>query len=718
MSRSTVEAGSAVVGDAPAAEPKTQGGEPAPPTTKAGAQQIYRLRDLSRNERLVAALLASLLLLPTAIAFFQFLPIWKPSGDNALMALRAWDVGSSRTPLTGQPSTSSFYSSQELNVHHLGAWHFYMMAPFVRVLGSATGMLVVSVFVTGFTTLASVWTVFRRLGAVGAVMASAAMTVVMFGIGSGGLINPISSNFSKMPLICSAVLVWAVLSGDRRLLPLTTVMISFAVQQHLSVGPTMAVLALAALVAMGVSTMRADREGHLRNGRLILVSAGLGAVMWAPLLGQEVFGDHGNLSALFTYTSDSEGETLGLGSAVRQLVHVLGLPPLLTNTQLDGTHLLEHPSLLQWLSAGALLAVLAVAGYCWVRAGDRRSGLVGAIGVLVIAGLANGANVPAGFEESRITFYHWIWPLSFFVLLILAYIVADVARVAASKVSWRPSWPAMTPGSPVSIPRVALTVTMVAMFGLIVLNPSLDRPTNNLGRMSAIYDRDTYESITDQVMEQEDLAGKAVMVLSTGDGMYDGNDLALSLSLKEAGQEIKYSRHYDTYVDHDHLAFTRDDVDAVVYVVVNRPRDPERTLLGERVASYEIWDGFDWETYETLLAQLEAAGDDGIELGPGMEAYVEGLDAESRTHVDRELARLDENPARALISRDTLAVLQDYPLVSPQLDADLLARLEDSLSHHPLEGDGSTTLSMDAYLITDPEELDTALSWDSAGNLD
>ena len=70
------------------------------------APAAHHLRDLDHRGRLWAALFAIALLLAPVLAFAWAAPSWAPEGDPALMAVRALDVGTSRTPLVGQPSTS------------------------------------------------------------------------------------------------------------------------------------------------------------------------------------------------------------------------------------------------------------------------------------------------------------------------------------------------------------------------------------------------------------------------------------------------------------------------------------------------------------------------------------------------------------------------------------------------------------------------------------
>src|SRR4029453_6135418 len=99
---------------------------------------VHRLRDLDRGQRRFALAFGVALALAPVLAFVHYAPHWFPDGDPALMAMRSLDVGTRRTPLIGQPSLSFTYVPDQV-VNHLGAVHFYLMAPFVRVLGVNLG---------------------------------------------------------------------------------------------------------------------------------------------------------------------------------------------------------------------------------------------------------------------------------------------------------------------------------------------------------------------------------------------------------------------------------------------------------------------------------------------------------------------------------------------------------------------------------------------------
>ncbi len=185
-------------------------GDPAPAgasttgTPAAGtpaAAPVHRLRDLDRRGRVWALLFAVALLLAPALAFAWAAPDWVPAGDPALMAVRALDVGTSRTPLTGQPSTSGFYGGAVGGHHvaHPGPLHFYLMALPVRLLGPALGMLVVSLAVTAGCVLIAAWATFRQLGALGGAVGAVVLSLITFTTGASSLVNPVSLEHRRLP---------------------------------------------------------------------------------------------------------------------------------------------------------------------------------------------------------------------------------------------------------------------------------------------------------------------------------------------------------------------------------------------------------------------------------------------------------------------------------------------------------------------------------------
>ncbi|MCB0972040.1 MAG: hypothetical protein KDA97_11090, partial [Acidimicrobiales bacterium] len=91
-------------------------------------------------QALVAAAMAALLVAPFVVSATRALDReYLPSGDDALIGLRALDVGTADTPLVGQPSTSHLYGPDD-GTSHPGPIEFFWLALPVRALGPPAGM--------------------------------------------------------------------------------------------------------------------------------------------------------------------------------------------------------------------------------------------------------------------------------------------------------------------------------------------------------------------------------------------------------------------------------------------------------------------------------------------------------------------------------------------------------------------------------------------------
>ena len=408
-------------GDRTDADPQAAGASRHGGTPRTDRHPVHRLRALTRRHRLWAVAVAIALLAAPVAAMAIFVPEWTPAADPALMGLRSLDVGTGATPMLGQPSQSNQYAGSVASVHHPGPLHFYLMAVPIRVLGAPIAMPLISVLITGSCLLLATWAVFRQLGRTAGLTAAAALSLVAFTTGASSLIHPVSSNIAGYPLLCTAVLWWCVAAGDTRLLPLAVGVASFTAQQHLSVIPATLVLVAGGLVLLGVRGWRAGWTGP--DDRRVLTrwlgaSVVVGLVLWAPPLAQQVFGNSGNLGDMAWFARHGNRDTMGYGSAVRQLAHVVGLPPLLGRTDLVGGDLLAAPSPATWVTAVAVLAGVVALCVHWRRVDPRRASLGAAVGLVAVAGLVNGASVPRGLEQGRLTFYHWAFALAFFLALI------------------------------------------------------------------------------------------------------------------------------------------------------------------------------------------------------------------------------------------------------------------------------------------------------------
>ena len=102
--------------------------------------------------------------------------------------------------------------------------------------------------ITAAALLITAWVALRRAGPAVALGVTVLLALTTWSTGTAVLTDPISSNIGGYPLLAGAVLAWALLLGDLRLLPLAVAVVSFAAQQHLAmVIPAGAVAAVAAI---------------------------------------------------------------------------------------------------------------------------------------------------------------------------------------------------------------------------------------------------------------------------------------------------------------------------------------------------------------------------------------------------------------------------------------------------------------------------------------
>lgn len=693
---------------------------------------VHRLRDLSRAGKVWAALFALGLLLAPALAFAWAAPDWVPANDPALMGLRALDVGTSATPLTGQPSTSAHYVGGERPVDHPGPIHFYVMKPFVEALGISIGMITTSVLITGGCVVISAWAIFRQLGRGAGVAGAVALGAITFTTGASSLVNPVSSSIAGYPLLCSMVMLWCLVCGDLRLLPLAAAVVSFAAQQHLSVLPSLvAALGLTlAVAALGQWRIRSRPEAPTRREWAVWGGSALAVslVLWAPLLLQEVTGRPGNLTLMVQFAGNSDREPLGLSSAIDQLVNTLSLTRLLFRTNLDGATVLKAPTTATYLSAAGVVAALAALAVWWRRTHPRRTLLVASIGIVAVSGVVNGSSVPDSLEQLRLPFYHWTFALSLLILVALGLGVVDVAKRLLPAPGWALARPALA------------GVGLVALVTPAVINPSIDRRSNTLVAAYSPVKRSVIAELADEIAAHRDDMGDDVLLMSRGGLYFDGLSESVNALLADGGTELKLTASHLFFVNDERLT-DRTSVDGGVLIVqetIGSDHDAPGKLIGEAT----IVDGFDGDAYDLLVDQAEAyaASQEGKELTLGPELRAEFPDIPPEV-LDLAVSGTEPSPddiARLLRSMTTpesiaevqdllralnipgnaqhtmadpavLQVVVDHPGAVPYLDHDAAESLLRSL---PEDFRADQPLRLRAYQLSRGEVLATASQYE------
>jgi len=632
----------------------TGGREGASGDTATRPRVVYRLRDLGRGGRWVALAFALALSVAPMLAFSWAVPDWAPSGDVALMGIRALDVGTARTPLVGGPSSGGKYVGSDDHVNHPGPLHYYLLAVAIRLFGGDLGMPLVSVLIVETCVLLAAWAVFRELGAAAGSLAAVLLGAVMFTTGTSSLIDPVSSRMAGYPLLCASVLCWCVLSGDLRLLPLATAVVSFTAQQHLSVAPASVVLTAGAVVGVIVALVRRRPELAWWCGWSVLVAL----VLWAPVLLDQVISSGGNLGRIFRFAGGTHG-TLGAMSALRQLANTLGLPPLLGRTEITGGMLMGRPSTLTWSSAVVAVVLVTAIGLRWRTRNPRQATLAVMVAVVALAGFANGSSVPTGMlEESRISFYHWTFALAFFTWLVLGLGTLDLmgSRLAARA-------------------ALAHALTALALAAVILpaaINTRLDRTTNHLEAANSYLPSRYLHVIGDAVVaRRRELGAQSVIIVRGGD-LFAGLPEAVGFELIERNIDVRAPLALRGSVDDDRLV-EPSAVETGLILLIDGSMGSGLPPRGELLADVDLHNGPDADAFQTLLGQARSAPE--VRLGRAAE---EGIDAVTdplrRLQLAYTLPEINRRPEKLLTAR-TLRFLRDHPIEQPRLDPALIERI-------------------------------------------
>ena len=230
------------------------------------------------TSRVVSALYAVamlvLVLVPFVVALVRaFHDGWIASGDEANIATRAFDVFSRHPPLTGLPSTSALYGDG-IATNHPGPIEFYLLAAPLRVFGVSVGPLLTAAAINAGFVLITLWVFLRRLGSTAMLWAGVLLLGVMWSGGTAVLTDTLSSNMTMYSLLCTAVLAWALIDGDLRLLPLAAFVASYAAQQHLAALVIVAALVVAAFVILAVRIVVRMRQGRPDDQQVAAALAG------------------------------------------------------------------------------------------------------------------------------------------------------------------------------------------------------------------------------------------------------------------------------------------------------------------------------------------------------------------------------------------------------------------------------------------------------------
>jgi hypothetical protein len=388
---------------------------------------------------------------------------WVPYSDDAVVATRAFDVLTSRTPLLGQWS-SGYSGVNGEPTYGLGPLLFWFLAlparlPWPGSFEIAAGLLNVA-SVIGAVGLA------HRRGGRPLMFAVAIGIPLMFASLPSEVYSDIwNPSAGVSPLMLVIFLAWSLACGEYRLLPPTVLLGSFVAQCHIGYA-----IPVVGAVAVGVTGLRLSRRwtdpqeaGSSRPWILAAVIIGL-LCFSAPLVEQAIHRP-GNLVLLARAALAGE-PTVGVDAGWRAVVHTVGVVPWwLRDPQVPIERIADlsvTPSVLTIGSAVFALAALVVVTIVGWRHRRLDVAGAGALGLTLIASLALvTASTPEDAFPTVGYTIRWASPLGMWLWVVLGWSVATLLgphpRLATTR---RPGLAALA-----GLGAVALVAGVVAVAG-------------------------------------------------------------------------------------------------------------------------------------------------------------------------------------------------------------------------------------------------------------
>ena len=248
---------------------------------------------------------AAALLLSGVLALIAFArtadPAFAPAGDIAL--IESYTVHAARRELFLGP-----YSRFGWN--HPGPLYFYLLAPFYATTEHRSAGLSAGALVMNLTSLGLLLWVCARHTVHGLLAIAIALAAVFF---TWSVAEMLASQWNPhvlvLPTMAIIVVSAAVASGSLSLLPVLAALVSFVVQTHLGLGPTVVATAGVAIALAFVGWYRArDSQPRPRVWPVLNATLWLLVLLWLLPIVEELSEPEGNLSRLWTFFAVNESE--------------------------------------------------------------------------------------------------------------------------------------------------------------------------------------------------------------------------------------------------------------------------------------------------------------------------------------------------------------------------------------------------------------------------
>lgn len=558
-----------------------------------------------RGSPWIVVVVLAVLALPLVVATVALRkPTWYPVLDLAMTELRVRDVGTADTPLIGLPGRIGTLEEQG---SHPGPLSFWLLTPTYRLLGSSAWALQAAAVVLNIAAMGLSLAIARRRGGLRCVLTVGAVLATMCtAYGLSVLTEPWNPYMPLLWWVAFLLGAWSVAVGDWRVLPVTVGAASFAAQTHLPYLGLTTVLGAGAIALGAWTTWRrpAARQVALRSGAFALA---LAAIVWSPVLVDQVTNDPGNVTKLSEHMFEPPEEPVGLRTGARVMLVHLDPSQLLSSSQ-GGSGSLVDTSYDPYGSIAPGLAVLTVWGVSAFVALRRRMQHIVRLDLVI-----GGALLLGVYSTSRVFGKLWYY------LTLWAWVLGVLALVATAWTAIRVLEDRQPPAGRDRLRHlttVAPAVVLVAAVAVLTVQaPSVDPPAASLSRGLGLLLDPTEQALRDGVGAATGADG--VYAVSWADALYIGSQgYGVVSELERRGLDVRGMPWAKVPLT-EHRAIDAADATAVLHFTsgdfIERWRGRDGVV---EVAHVDPRTSAERQEYEALRSQviedLEAAGRDDL----------------------------------------------------------------------------------------------------------
>jgi len=348
---------------------------------------------------------------------------YRPQADQAWIELQIRDIGHFPV-LLGPYSRFGWF--------HPGPLLYYVLWLPYRLTGSTSVSLVVGALVVNAAAVAGIALIAKRRGGLTLLL----ITLLLLGLlerslGAQFLRDVWNPSITVLPLALLVFLAWTASAGDVWAVPIAAGVATFLVQTHVSYGLVVGTIALGTIIGLVVTERRRGPASAARRRSYLwgaVITAGVLALLWLPVLVQQLFRDPGNVGQLYHFFRD-HGREQSYGNAF----HVMGQQLSVAPEWLRGSAKVNLYSGAVDLSGSApiplaLLALVAATVVAWWR--DK---VAWRLNALVLAAFAAGfVAVTRIVGEIFPYLVRWSWTLGMLAWLAVAWTVVVTFRAWAA----------------------------------------------------------------------------------------------------------------------------------------------------------------------------------------------------------------------------------------------------------------------------------------------